>query len=103
MQWIRLHVAKLGKHSLCAEILTGDERGTVVLIPHILLRPSDTAMPFIHNRMQLPLRPAYCMTINKTQGQTFDTVGIYFPDACFSHGQLYVALSRVPTEARFEN
>jgi len=29
------------------------------------------------------------------QGQTFERVGIYLPQACFSHGQLYVAESRV--------
>jgi ATP-dependent DNA helicase PIF1 len=34
------------------------------------------------------------MTINKAQGQTIPNVGIYFPEPVFSHGQLYVALSR---------
>ena len=34
------------------------------------------------------------MTINKAQGQTFDKVGIFLRRPCFSHGQLYVALSR---------
>ena len=91
----RLHVVQLARHSVCAEILTGDKRGNVVLIPRILLRPSDTNMPFILNRTQLPLRLAYCMTINKAEGQTFDKVGLYLPDTCFSPGQLYVALSRV--------
>jgi ATP-dependent exoDNAse (exonuclease V) alpha subunit len=33
------------------------------------------------------------MTINKAQGQTIPNVGIFLPDAVFSHGQLYVALS----------
>ena len=34
------------------------------------------------------------MTINKAQGQTIPNVAIYFPEPVFSHGQLYVALSR---------
>lgn len=38
--------------------------------------------------------PAYAITINKSQGQSFDHVGIHLPTAVFAHGQLYVALSR---------
>ena len=34
------------------------------------------------------------MTINKAQGQTLDYVGIYLREPVFSHGQLYVVLSR---------
>lgn len=34
------------------------------------------------------------MTINKSQGQTFDVVGVHLVDPVFTHGQLYVAASR---------
>ncbi|XP_074355684.1 uncharacterized protein LOC141695326 [Apium graveolens] len=37
----------------------------------------------------------YAMTINKSQGQSLDTVGLYLPRAAFSHGHIYVAISRV--------
>jgi hypothetical protein len=34
------------------------------------------------------------MTINNSQGQTLEQVGIYLRKPVFTHGQLYVAISR---------
>ena len=46
-------------------------------------------------RKQYPLRLAYAMTVNRSQGQTLDHVCLDLRAPPFSHGQLYVALSRV--------
>ena len=40
-------------------------------------------------------RVAFAMTVNKAQGQTLTCVGVYLERPCFSHGQFYVAASRV--------
>ena len=46
-------------------------------------------------RTQFPLRLAYSMTINKSQGQTTKKTVLDTFDQPFTHGQLYVAMSRV--------
>jgi ATP-dependent DNA helicase PIF1 len=42
------------------------------------------------------------MTVNKAQGQTIPTVGVYLPEPVFSHGQLYVALSRATARSNIK-
>ena len=46
-------------------------------------------------RRQFPVMPAFGMTINKAQGQTLRMAGLYLPTHPFSHGQFYVAKTRV--------
>lgn len=53
----------------------------------------DTSIPF--TRLQFPIKPAFGITANKSQGQTLEQIGIYLPDPMFTHGQFYVANSRV--------
>ena len=55
----------------------------------------DSDLPFKFQRIQFPVVLAYAITINKSQGQTFEFIGLDLRTPVFSHGQLYVALSRV--------
>lgn len=43
---------------------------------------------------QFPIRPAWAITVHKSQGQTFEKVAIDLGGGTFAHGQAYVALSR---------
>ena len=95
----RLICLSFSPHLIETEIITGVHSGQKVLIPRISFIPSDVQLPFEFKRRQFPIRPDFAMTINKAQGQTMKFVGIYLPSPVFTHGQLYVALSRVSSSS----
>lgn len=76
-----------------ATIISGKSKGKDVLIPRIPMIPTD--LPFEFKRVQFPVRLAFAITINKAQGQSLSFAGLNLENPCFSHGQLYVACSRV--------
>ena len=67
------------------------------------LQASDDELSSVQfKRTQFLLRLCFAMTINKAQGQTLDYVGLYLREPVFSHGQLYVALSRARTASNIK-
>ncbi|XP_074336836.1 uncharacterized protein LOC141674007 [Apium graveolens] len=91
----RMIVTKCLKFCVECEVICGSFVGTKHFIPRMELCPSDTKMPFKLVRKQMPLQFCYAMTINKSQGQSLDTVSLYMPKSVFTHRQYYVAVSRV--------
>lgn len=91
----RLIVTKLLDRVVEAKIITGDYANRKCLIPRISLDTNTSSrLPVTLRRRQLPIRLAFSMTINKAQGQSLGVVGVDLTHPVFSHGQLYVALSR---------
>ena len=87
----------IGRHYATFKVLTGKSAGSIeILLKAVFtITPEASGLPFTILRRQFPVIPAFCLTVHKAQGQTMARVGLIFESDPFTHGQLYVALSRI--------
>jgi ATP-dependent DNA helicase PIF1 len=90
----RMVITSLRAHSFEGRLLGGDFDGQLRVIPRIKLSDKDKSLGIPFSRKQFPVRLCFAMTINKSQGQSFHTVGVDLRTPVFTHGQFYVAVSR---------
>ena len=100
----KLTVGSFRNNIIEATIVAAPNAGDIVYITRIkLIIMADGKNPYDFICVQFPARLAFSMTISKAQGQTLDTIGLYFSSQVFGLGQLYIALSRVSKPSSIKN
>jgi len=81
----RLRVLVIRRRVLKCRIMSGDRRfaGKVVFIPQITLSLAAEDLLIPLRRRQFPIRLAFAMTVNKSQGQSLRNVGLDFRKSVF--------------------
>ena len=89
-----LHAISPNSRVIQAELLTEEKPHPILFITRINFTATVGRRGISFSRAQFSLRPAYAMTINKSQGQMLSRIGLDLRSSAFSHGHLYVSLSR---------
>ena len=78
------------------KVKTLDARPRVVFVPRMRFKFNMRSKSSYHmTRVQFPLRLCYAMSVNKSQGQSFERALLDATVPSFTHGHAYVAMSRI--------
>jgi ATP-dependent exoDNAse (exonuclease V) alpha subunit len=88
----RVIIKEIYKYSILVTTISSNPKN--FLIPRIKFRVKLRFGGFVLIRTQFPLRLAYAMTKNKSQGQSIPYTLNDIRNPPFSHGHLYVSMSR---------
>ena len=88
-------MVKLTNDSIIGQLATGKNKGKYLMISRFKFQSEDKTVPFQMERNQFPVKLAFGITANRSQGQTYKFIGINLTHHFFVHGQTYVAMSRV--------
>lgn len=73
----------MAKHVIEAVIPDGLHKGKVLFIPRIYNTPPKDFAPNM-TRIQFPIKLAFAITSNKSQGQSLESIGIYLNTGIWS-------------------
>ena len=92
----RYQVVRMTNSLLILKSIMGIHAGKILALPKMPCGPGDEKFPIDgFKRVQFPIRVCFGLTTNESQGASFGgALGLDMREECFSHGQLYVALSR---------
>ena len=90
----RMVVRSLYEKTIECEVIIGTSKGLRVFIPRIPMVDTSGEFPWVMTRVQYPVRVCFAMSFHKGQGQSLSRVGLYINRPIFTHGMLYVGLSR---------
>ena len=79
----RLTIKKCHKNFILVEIANGKNKDKLHYIPRLAITPTDLGIPLDLKRIQFPIRSAFAITINKSQGATLNFVGIFLHEPVF--------------------
>ena len=92
----RLQVKQIKSKTLDCRILDNKHNNQRYFIPRIsLASPNTNNLYTLFQRVQYLIRLAFNITINKSQKQSLQHVGLYLQPKIFAYNQLYIILSRV--------